>query len=164
MKLSDFDIDFIKFKNEKYTFVLKLDDTFFSLKENSLYQFCDIDVTVDCEKNDNTINLTYTLDGHVNTQCERCLKDISLKVKAQTLEPLKMTPNQELLQNESYISIHQQVYSIYDSLYEQICLNLPLRQICETSITNEPCEIDHPSAEKDDKIDERWAELKKLIK
>ena len=41
MKLSEFDIDFNKFKNEKDTFRFKLTDAFFELKENSLYQHGD---------------------------------------------------------------------------------------------------------------------------
>ena len=37
MKLSDFDIDFNKFKNEKDSFKFQLKDTFFELKYNSLF-------------------------------------------------------------------------------------------------------------------------------
>jgi len=53
---------------------------------------------------------------------------------------------------------------VYDSLYEQICLSLPSRKICENSTIQKACEIDHPAAEVKEEVDERWVELKKLIK
>jgi len=164
MKLSDFDIDFIKFKNEKDSFNYKLNDTFFGLKESSLYQSCEIDSTVHCTRNENNISLQFELKGHLNSQCERCLRDIKIEVDSERDEVLRLTSNDDLLKEENYISINNQVYNVYDSLYEQICLSLPSRKICENSTIQKACEIDHPAAEVKEEVDERWAELKKLIK
>ncbi|MBT6236133.1 DUF177 domain-containing protein [Bacteroidia bacterium] len=164
MKLSDFDIEFIKFKNEKDTFTFKLNDTFFQLKENSLYDRCDIDAKIDCLKNDNTLVLDYTLIGTVFSSCERCLSEIKLLLDSTRNEVLKLTSNEDLLQEENYLSVNNQVYSTYDSLYEEICLSMPTRLICENSLTNKQCEIDHSETADEDVVDERWSELKKLIK
>ncbi len=164
MKLSDFDIEFIKFKNEKDTVRFKINNTFFQLKENSLYDKCDINVEIECTKNDSTLTLDYKLNGYVETQCERCLTDIKLSANGHRNEVLKLTSNEELLQEENYLSVNHQVYSTYDSIYEQICLNLPFRLICENSISNNKCEIAHPAAAETKAVDDRWAELKKLIK
>jgi uncharacterized metal-binding protein YceD (DUF177 family) len=165
MKLSEFDIDFIKFKNEKDMLHFQLDNTFFGLKENSLYQSGDIDVTIACDRSDNTISLDYTLSGTVTYSCERCLEDIELEVKSTQNELIKLTPNESLLDEENYVSIHHPVYNVYDSLYEQICLSMPLRKICENSTKNIECKIDHLSPSSSDEIvDDRWLELKKLIK
>ena len=57
MKLSEFDIDFNKFKNEKDFFSFKLNDAFFELKENSLYQHGDFNIDIQCEKFEDTIIL-----------------------------------------------------------------------------------------------------------
>lgn len=164
MKLSDFDVEFIKFKNEKDIVRFTIDDTFFLLKENSLYDQCDIDIEIQCEKNDSTLTLDYKLNGHVGAQCERCLKDIKISASGPRNEVLKLTSDEDLLQEENYLSVNHQVYSTYDSIYEQICLNLPFRLICENSIGNNKCEIAHPEATKSAVVDDRWAELKKLIK
>jgi hypothetical protein len=41
---------------------------------------------------------------------------------------------------------------------------MPTRLICENSLTNKQCEIDHSETADEDVVDERWSELKKLIK
>lgn len=164
MKLSEFDIEFIKFKNEKDVVRFKINDTFFTLKENSLYDRCDINIEIQCEKNENTLTLDYKLNGHVYSQCERCLDEIIIEVNSRRSDVLKLTANTELLQEENYLSVNHQVYSTYDSIYEQICLSMPTRLICENSKSNKKCEIDHPEATDDKVVDERWSELKKLIK
>jgi uncharacterized metal-binding protein YceD (DUF177 family) len=165
MKLSEFDIDFIKFKNEKDQFHYKLNNEFFGLKENSLYHSGDIDVAIVCERNENTISVDYTFDGFVAAECERCLDDIKLEVTIAYNELIKLTPNESLLAEENYISINHPVYNVYDTLYEQICLSIPLRRICENSTKNQECKIDHLSTSSDEHVeDERWAQLKKLIK
>ena len=165
MKLSDFDIEFIKFKNEKDSFSYKINDTFFELKENSLYSSCDIEIKVLCVRSDSNIKLTYEFAGYVNEVCERCLSDIKIEIDTHREEPLKITGNDDLLKEEHYLSVNHQVYNIYDSIYEQICLSIPTRKICEHSISKRACEIDHTeSNEEEPYVDDRWKELKKLIK
>ena len=165
MKLSDLNIEFIKFKNEKDSFSYKLNDTFFHLKENSLFDSCEIDLQVDCEKSDSTIKIDFAFDGFVSTNCERCLNPIKVAIKSNHQERLKLTADIALLDSEdSYLSVNHQVYNIYDTVYEQICLNMPTRKICETSLSNEKCELNYQSDNQDNPVDERWAELKKLIK
>lgn len=165
MKLSDFNIEFIKFKNDTHNFTYKLSDTFFGLKLNSLYQNCDIDVQVLCKRNENNISLDYVLDGFVHSTCERCLEDIKLELKSSRNEVLRLTSNDELLEEENYLSVNHQIYNTYDSIYEEICLSMPTRKICKLSLNQQECEIDHQeTAQNEDVVDDRWAELKKLIK
>jgi uncharacterized protein len=164
VKLSYFDIDFIKFKNEKDAFTLELKDTFFGLKEKSLYNSGNLLVTIDCEKKDSTINLNYHIAGYLNTKCERCLKAIKIDLDATNLEVLKLTGNEELLQEENYISANHQVYSTYDSIYELICLNMPTRKLCENSQAKNQCELNYQAPKEEKPIDDRWEVLKKLIK
>lgn len=165
MKLSEFDIDFNKFKNEKDTFRFKLTDAFFELKENSLYQHGDFDVEIQCEKFEDTIVLDYSFVGHIKSQCERCLNQIKIHINTSRQDVLKLTLDNNLLNEENYLSVNHPVYSVYDSIYEQICLDIPTRLICENSEIQKKCTIEHlDSNEPDKEVDERWAELKKLIK
>ena len=165
MKLSDFDIDFNKFKNEKDTFRFKLTDAFFELKENSLYQHGDFDVEIQCEKFEDTIVLDYCFDGGIKSQCERCLNQIKICISTTRQDVLKLTLDDNLLLEENYLSVNHPVYSAYDSMYEQICLDIPTRLICENSEIQKKCTIEHlDSSETENEVDERWAELKKLIK
>ncbi len=163
MKLSDFDIDFIKFKNEKDSISLKIEDAFFGLKENSLYQSGDLTVTLQCEKKDATVSIDYHIVGYINTNCERCLKPIKIDIDATNKVVLKLTGNEELLQEENYLAVNHQVYSTYDSIYELICLNMPVRKLCEVSQTKDQCELNYQSPEVEKPTDDRWDVLKKLI-
>ena len=164
MKLSDFNIEFIKFKNETDTFHYKINDLFFGLKDNSLFESGDIDISVTCTRNESNITLDYHFAGHIATACDRCLSDIKIAIEADRNEVLRLTANEDLLQEENYISVNYQVYNVYDSIYEQICLEMPVRKICKVSETKKECKIDHPETTTEDVVDERWAELKKLIK
>ena len=165
MMLSEFDIDFNKFKNEKDFFSFKLNDAFFELKENSLYQHGDFNVDIQCEKFEDTIVLDYTFKGNIKSHCERCLKKIKIHINTFRQDVLKLTLNNDLLNEENYLSVNHPVYSVYDSIYEQICLDMPTRLICENSEIQKKCIIKHlNSNESNDEVDERWAELKKLIK
>ena len=102
----------------------------------------------------------------VTGECERCLDDIQLEVKITHNELIKLTSSESLLTEENYISIHHPVYNVYDTLYEQVCINMPLRKICENSTKKQECKIDdHLSTSTNETIeDERWAQLKKIIK
>lgn len=164
MKLSDFDIDFIKFNNEIDVFDFKLNDKFFGLKENSLYNRCNLLTMVNCEKKESTIKVTYTIAGTVATQCERCLEDIDIEINSSAEEILKLTSNPELLATEYYLSASHQVYNVYDTIYEQICVAMPLRKICKNSITKKKCEITYTNSDADKPVDDRWNKLKNLIK
>jgi uncharacterized metal-binding protein YceD (DUF177 family) len=164
MKLSDFDINFNKFKNEQDTVEYQLGDTFFDLKEGSLYRNCDVAVMVVCTKKDSTVTLKYSVTGSISSECERCLTTIKIEINSEFEYPLKLTTNEVLLKEENYISANHQIYNTYDSLYEYICMSIPTRKICENSVSKKECEILHPDATEEEVVDERWAELKKLIK
>ena len=163
MKLSDFDINFEKFKNESDVFHFDLDHTFFALKENSLYNEGVFKVDVHCTRNENNVTLKYQISGHLCTVCDRCLKSIQIPVETLWNENLKFTSNEQLLEEEAYLSAQRPVYSVYDSIYETICLSLPSKLLCKFSSTNKTCKIKHYSSqESTDDVDHRWEALKKL--
>jgi uncharacterized metal-binding protein YceD (DUF177 family) len=102
------------------------------------------------------------MKGKVSSNCERCLDPIDLGVDVRFTETYKLTGDRDLLEEENYVSDKNPVFSIYDSVYEQICLNVPSRLICANSL--EPKECDLPSGEESvSTTDPRWDKLKKLI-
>ncbi|MBR9860569.1 DUF177 domain-containing protein [bacterium] len=161
MKLKDFDIDFIKFKNEVYTFTYELDDTFFKLKEHSLYDRCDINVTCEATKNESTIQLDFHLKGNILANCERCLDEIHIPIDSKFTRVLKLTSDSEKVDDENYLSIHNQVISVYDMIYEHIVLSMPSRLICANALEDKKCTINIED-DSEPSIDPRWEALKKL--
>ncbi len=163
MKLEDFNIDLNKFQNDSYQFSLNLNDTFFTLKENSLFNRCKVKAQIECTKLDSTVTLTFSLNGIVGTQCERCLNSIELNSKLSYIEVYKITSDRELLAEENYISESQHELNVYDSLYESICTHLPTRLICENAVDSPNCEVLINNTQ-NESVDPRWDKLKKLIK
>jgi uncharacterized metal-binding protein YceD (DUF177 family) len=104
------------------------------------------------------------MNGSISSDCERCLTKIKIEINSEFEYPLKLTTNEVLLLEENYISANHQIYNTYDSLYEYICMSIPIRKICENSVSETECEIIHPETTEEEVVDERWAELKKLIK
>ena len=161
--MDDFNIDLTEFQNEILQLDFHLYNTFFSLKENSLFEKCDLKVSLYCTKVEATVTFNYTINGIIGTDCERCLKPKNMAIDFKSTEAYKLTGDRDLLGLENYISEANPSINIYDSLYESICTQMPNRLICENAIDGEECKINLDNNPLDN-IDPRWDKLKNLIK
>ncbi|MBD2481365.1 DUF177 domain-containing protein [Planktothrix sp. FACHB-1365] len=105
----------------------------------------------------------------VTLTCDRCLKQYNHRLKVDTSELiwLDVSADQldtssgevEILLDEPVESLHPQGdFLAGDWLYQQLCLALPLRQLCDG-----PCEPPKPAAiEPQSLVDGRWAALQAL--
>lgn len=162
MNLLDFDIDLNFNDGEKFSFNLELGDTFFSLKDNSLLSSGDLLSQVSIIRHEDTLDLQVDIKGHVNSSCDRCLNDIRLLVDTKFTHFLKFTSNEELWGDEVHIPADSSSYSLYDLLYENICLNVSPRHLCENSDKGVECEV-LSFKQNTKENDPRWDQLKKLI-
>ena len=163
VNLADFDIGLELAEHTKIEFQSHLDHTFFELKDNSLYKSGSIELKMYGERLENSLNLAFELEGHLDAVCDRCLNEIELAVNASFNHVLNYTEEEELVGTEGFVSSKQKAFSVYDVVYEQICLNAPSRHLCENAIGRDKCEmfainVTHPS-----ESDPRWNDLKKLI-
>ena len=161
-KLEDFEIDLNFSINESFQCSYKLTDSFFTLKENSLYDKADVNVDLTCTRRETNLELQFNFTGFVIVDCERCLKPVRMDVTSSYMDIKTYTSDSELLALENYLSDDQNKLSIYDSMYEQICIAMPQRLICENSISDSQCEL-HFDSDQKPAVDPRWNELKKLI-
>ena len=158
----DFDISLNFNDGEHHSFHLELDDSFFALKENSLLDSGKLSAELGLSRQEDTLDLKVKLSGKIFSQCDRCLKDISLPVDAEFSHYLKFTTDEDLLEDENHIPADSLSYSVYDLLYEGVCLNAPQRHLCEFSDKAEACEM-VSFDQKNENTDPRWDQLKKLI-
>ncbi|HEY9866840.1 MAG TPA: YceD family protein [Candidatus Obscuribacterales bacterium] len=105
----------------------------------------------------------------VTLTCDRCLKQYNHRLKVDTSELIWLDVSVDKVDTskaEVEISLDEPVESLHpqgnflpgDWLYQQLCLALPLRQLCEG-----PCELPQPiSTESQPIIDQRWASLQDL--
>lgn len=163
MNLEEFNIDFNRISEDSFEFNYKLDDTFFALKEHSLYDSGLLEVIVEGTRIENTVTLKYGVKGAIHASCERCLEAIDIPLEYEYLEGVKITSDKSLLEQENHIHESHPVFSIYDSLYERICMEMPGRLICENSSRKEACELPQGTVSKEE-TDPRWDKLKNLIK
>jgi uncharacterized metal-binding protein YceD (DUF177 family) len=168
MRLADFNIDLNRIKGDSETFNFEINNVFFELKNQSLYNQGEISVELKVEKLNNTVTFDYTIKGKLASSCERCLRDIHLKVDVSEKDVYKIIYTEQLENMDYTISASHPVVNVYDSIYDFICLSLPFRKLCVNSIEQlENCEINLESkdeSENDDFIDDRWKVLNKLKK
>ncbi|MFY0644455.1 MAG: DUF177 domain-containing protein [Bacteroidia bacterium] len=161
-KLGDFEIDLNFSINESFQCSYKITDSFFSIKENSLYTKADINVDLNCTRREANLELLFEIKGFVLVECERCLKPIRMDVTSSFLDVKTFTSDTDLLKLENYVSEDQNKLSVYDSIYEQICIAMPQRLICDNAMGSNKCDF-NLETEQEPTIDPRWNELKKLI-
>ncbi|HAO10767.1 MAG TPA: metal-binding protein [Planktothrix sp. UBA8407] len=106
----------------------------------------------------------------VTLTCDRCLKQYNHRLKVDTSELIWLMASADKVDTskaEVEISLDEPVESLHpqgnflpgDWLYQQLCLALPLRQLCEGMV----CELPKPiSTESQPILDQRWASLQSL--
>ena len=163
MTLEEFHIDLNRHKEDEFQLHFELNDTFFALKEHSIFSEGNLQADVEVHRVDHTIHLNYQIHGHVEECCERCLQPITLKIAVRGLEAYKLTSDPELLDQENHLDDKHPVIELYDRLYEEICLSAPNRLICEYAEEDRICEYPQ-NEETGNGNDPRWDQLKELIK
>ncbi len=89
--LKEYNIDFVKLKLGQHAFNFKIDNSFFKLKENSLVEQGDVDVHLLIDKKERLMNFTFTFEGIVETECNRCLDSIKIPVSGKESIVIKIT-------------------------------------------------------------------------
>jgi len=165
-------IAYVGLKAGLHKFDYKLNNSFFEQFGQSLVKDAEIEVVLLFDKKNNFFELTFKLDGWVNTLCDRCNEDYKLEItddhklfiKFESIEqPLNISEDIVYLnRNETHLNITQY-------LYEFSVLSMPIKKSCKLKTGGEPeCGRDLSkyfnnkiTAEKT-AIDPRWEALKKL--
>jgi len=175
VKIEEFDIEFVKFKNETHELNYQLGNEFFRLFENSSFDTGNIAAKVIFEKSNIALRFDFQIMGSLSLSCDRCLNRISFPVENNFTLHVKITdaPGEEE-DNLAFILPNEHKINIASYIYEIIYLALPMRRICED--IGEQCDADVISKLKNisiektedsldtDNIDPEWDKLKDLFK
>lgn len=175
MKIEEFDIEFVKFKNDTHELNFHLGNDFFRLFENSSFDTGNIAAKVIFEKSNVALRFDFTIMGSLNLSCDRCLNRISFPVENEFTLHVKITdhPGEEE-DNLAFILPSEHKINIASYIYEIIYLALPMRRICED--IGEQCDVDVISKLKKISVesnesnietenpDPEWDKLKDLFK
>lgn len=117
------------------------------------------------------LEISVEAEAITTLQCDRCLQQYNHRLLLQTSELIWLDPDadrESAFASEREISLEdlseslspQGYFDLETWLYEQLCLAMPLRQLCSPD-----CEQNLPNASKSPTpIDSRWASLEALRK
>ena len=171
--LKNYNIEFVKLKQGEHKFDYKIDDSFFSLKEHSLIEQGNINVHLLIDKKERLMNLHFSLDGIIKTDCDVCLDNFDLQIEGTDELVVKIVEEPKVSDSEiMYLSPHDISFNVYDTIYEIICVQVPMLKTCEANSKNhKTCnqemlkflsDNNKNDQEENEITDPRWDKLKNI--
>ena len=130
-------IPFIGLKPGFHDFEFEITDKFFEEIEYSIIHSGNVQVHLTLEKKETMLIGQFTIEGVVNTSCDRCNDPIEVPVKGSYQLIFKFGNEPEF--DESLVVLHPDAYEIdlRDNIYEFITVSLPTRVIHPKGECNE---------------------------
>lgn len=117
-----------------HDFEFQVKDTFFKQIENSEIEAADINVQATLTKQNNVLQIVFSIKGTVGVECDRCLKAFGYPVEAEGALVVKHGNVDESTDEILVIPEGVEEFSVSQYIYESIVLALPARRV--------PCELD----------------------
>lgn len=155
-----------------HAYSFQINASFFSCFENCEISKGDIDINATLHKTTNTLKLDFELKGFVELICDRCSQPYNQEISNQASLLVKFSENEWEQSDEILIvSPEDNEINISKILYEYINLSIPMKRIHPEDTDGNPgCNIEalkelekHQYPDKEEEVDERWNELKKLL-
>jgi len=169
-----YEIAFFGLSAGVHQFNYKLDNAFFEQFNKSPVKNAKIEVLLFFDKKNNFFELTFKLDGWINTLCDRCTEDYKLEIMDDHKLFVKLEDYQQAQNtNEDiiYINRNETHLNVTQFLYEFTVLSMPIKKSCNLNKNGLPeCGKDFgkyltsPKVIEKPPIDPRWEALKKLNK
>ena len=172
--LSKYNIVFKGLKPGIHKFNFHVEKDLFDYLGKEIINDCDISVNVVLEKQEALIILTFDISGTLNIQCDRCLDYYNQPVKSENKLFVRYGEKEnEEEENEDVIILRpeESEINIGKLIHDFIVLSIPLKKVHPddkngNSLCNKEMikRIKKLSASEEKKTDDRWTELKKLLK
>lgn len=168
-ELRPYDIHIYKLSNGIHTFDFKIEDTFFSLFENSLIEKGNVSVHVVLEKSDRMIQTQFNFKGSIQLVCDRTLEPFNWHLDFNQLMIYKFgEESQELSEDVAVIPKETQAINVAHMIHEFLCLSIPMKKL-HPKFNNEDLKEEGEilfstvkEESKEEASDPRWDALKKL--
>jgi uncharacterized protein len=137
-----------------HDFEFEVTDKFFKTIENSEIEKANINVDAKLTKQNNVLQMHFSINGTVGVACDRCLKDFDYPINAEENLVIKHGNPDESTDEILVIPEGQESFDVAHYLYEYLMLAIPARRV--------PCELDETVFKCDyemlDKLDELAAD------
>ncbi len=117
-----------------HEFEFDIKDTFFTTIKNSEVSQADIAITAVLTKQNNLLQINFTIKGVVSAECDRCLKDFNFPIQSEERLVIKHGNVDESTDEIAVIPEGTEEVDLTQYIYEFIVLSIPARRV--------PCEID----------------------
>ncbi len=171
--LKSFDIKFSGLKNGKHQYQFHLDNQFFNFFDFKEFKNSDLDILIHLNKSDSLLEFNIQSKGTVNIPCDICGEDYDQKIDGKLNFLVKFGEDfNDDRDDLIIIPYNSYYYNIAQQIYESVILNIPAKRIHpdilsgEKKVENAQYIInyqDEDQKQKNDEIDPRWAELKKIL-
>lgn len=169
-KLNEYIIKFKGLKDGEHSFDYKITKSFLANFDNSDIKDLDVFVDVRLIKNNRLLEFNISLVGSVAVECDRCLDDLSIKIKSNTTQIVKCEDVEDSNEDIIYLPINEGEINISQMLYESIIFSIPAKRIHPTKNGKSLCNPQmleklniYLSNADNKKPDMRWNELVKML-
>lgn len=133
----EFVIPFIGLKLGSHTFEFDISDAFFEEFEYSIIHSGDVHVDLVLEKKETMMIGTFSCEGVVSANCDRCNDPLNVHVKGSFQLVFKLSTEES--DDETLIVLPPEAYEldVAPHMYELITVSLPVRMIHEEGACNE---------------------------
>ena len=166
-KLGIYDIPFTGLILGTHRYQFEIDSTFFDQFENSEIEDAVFSIELDLEKQSTMLILHFNIKGKVNTICDSCGDDLSLKVSYKDRVIVKFGEEGVEQTDEIWeIAQHEHKINVANLIYEYSHLALPSRRIHPKGKCNEKAidQLHKLEQKQEEVIDPRWEGLKSIKK
>lgn len=170
----DTEIQFSGLKSGHYTYMYSLDKSFFETFENEDLRDGNVEFEVELEKRERMMLFTFTFNGQIKTECDRCLGEMTVEVEGKETLCVKFSDT-ETSDREDEVILPTSAYKIdlAQWMYEYVAVAMPIQHVhADDEEGNSTCDpamlayISEGSEENEstqtDEVDPRWAKLLEL--
>jgi uncharacterized protein len=169
--LSDYSVNILGLSQKTHSFEFHLGNAFFEKYGKEVVAEGQFEAKVVLDKRETLIDADFEIEGKANLICDRSLDPFEYPMKIHRKMILKYGEASEEVSDEIAIIPHDlDVLDIGQYLYEFIVLDVPIKKIHPRFQSDDEEEDDeegkmiYQSEKKENEIDPRWEQLKKLKK
>lgn len=155
-KLDGYKVDLKGMATDTVSYRWQADNDFFSAVQGPEIKQGLLDVALRVKRTSGAYELEFQLQGEVEVTCDRCLESMNQPIDA--FCTLRVVMGEDFVDDGDVVVIPERegVLNVAWNIYEFAALQIPLRHV------HPDCEALSESSE-EERVDPRWAELKKLI-
>lgn len=124
--LNVYSISFKGLKEGLHQFDYKLNESFFSLFENSPINESDIDIVLALDKKSNMLVLNFDIKGTFKANCDRCINPIDIPLTGNHELLIKFSEEAQEKDEVKYINFSETEINVGKNLFEYCVLNMPM--------------------------------------